>query len=531
MKRKRILAFSLVLVLLFTRAGGFNPPVSVYGAGFGTTVAEYIVTLLASVNMAITEPVTLNNINASFGNLALNTVTQAELQTAVNSFNTAMGSSTLIDSFATTALEAQQYINVTGTEFLNGYQIAATSGADNLLASISNYNTTGVMAPVAGAATYIQGAGAIIGAIGAGVGLGIMINNLRENINNYISRHLPLNSVVKFANNNVDGVLSRPANNTYYNVTVHHLPSSGLISGYYYDPETSTYRIAVINNTTSQQLVQRLRGVTLGNGSGWGSNMKVNSGAYLIVDQAYNNNLEPLYGYNFGNIGNVIALSGKVGTVMPSFNNGIIGENGNITSVDEIKPSYDEENQTYKPINWNDYMNMVNNANNNTNNIPNNFQNISEDNTLQDIVNDAIQENGEEFNNTVAPYIEEIATTESANPDYVPQQIVPEQPTIPEKPEVSTEDKEVALIGYADNIQNVFPFCIPYDLRDMVKGLIAEREAPRIQWTFQSNLFGFEYTFDIDLSEWDEAASILRLMELIAFVIGLAMVTRYIIGA
>lgn len=252
MKRKRILAFSLVLVLLFTRAGGFNPPVSVYGAGFGTTVAEYIVTLLASVNMAITEPVTLNNINASFGNLALNTVTQAELQTAVNSFNTAMGSSKLIDSFSTTALEAQQYINVTGTEFLNGYQIAATSGADNLFASISNYNSTGVMAPVAGAASYVKAAGPIIGAVAAGVGLGFLIDHLRSAYQNNIGKGLYSNQVALI---NKPAVYfwsyDNPSTSPYY-YTVQGNDANNIIMAYHIRENTPNVAdIYFINNSNS----------------------------------------------------------------------------------------------------------------------------------------------------------------------------------------------------------------------------------------------------------------------------------------
>lgn len=528
MKRKRILTFSLVLVLLFTRAGGFNPPVSVYGAGFGTTVAEYIVTLLASVNMAITEPATLNNINASFGNLALNTVTQAELQTAVNSFNTAMGSSTLIDSFATTALEAQQYINVTGTEFLNGYQIAATSGADNLLASISNYNATGVMAPVAGAANFVKAAGPILGAVGAGVGLGFLIDHLRTSYLNNIGQGI--------YNNNVH-IINEPAVYFWDYVNPSNNPefcsarNNNTIMGYVITGN-HTFDIYLINNTDREVAVQKYRK----NLSSMGTILRVPAHSYGKSSQNSgrdeNQPLRVWGGIKFSSENDAKRYLNYTGN--PYYSPDLIGENGNQQlqngAASQIVNNYDYNNYTYKPIPWNVYQEWANQANENTQNIQENIANNPEQ-LIQDIYDNAFSEQGEDFVNFTNPYIEDIYQTVAPDPDYEPQPIYPEQPTIPEKPEVSAEEKEVALIGYADNIQNVFPFCIPYDLRDMVKGLIAEREAPRIQWTFQSNLFGFKYTFDIDLSEWDEAASILRLMELIAFVIGLAMVTRYIIGA
>lgn len=536
MKRKRILAFSLVLVLLFTRAGGLNPPVSVYGAGFGTTVAEYIVTLLASVNMAITEPVTLNNINASFGNLALNTVTQAELQTAVNSFNTAMGSSTLIDSFATTALEAQQYINVTGTEFLNGYQIAATSGADNLLASISNYNATGVMAPVAGGANFLKGAGPIIGAVGAGVGLGFLIDHLRTNYQNAIGRNYALGkkqivdkpAVYKWDTTN-------PSYSPYFLTSRDNQSwNDNIVIGYWYDEDTTLSGYAIYINNTNHNITTGTFNTTNGKPFYNGGGKTITPGQYDTYRCLRLGDVGMWGGINFGSLENALRYVGYNGN--PYYSNNFIGEEGNQRTETPsslptmITNNYDTENQTYKPVNWNDYVNWANQANENTQNIQENIANNPEQ-PIQDIYDNAFSEQGEDFVNFTNPYIEDIYQTVAPDPDYEPQPIYPDQPTIPEKPEVTAEEKEVALIGYADNIQNVFPFCIPYDLRDMVKGLIAEREAPRIQWTFQSNLFGFEYTFDIDLSEWDEVASILRLMELIAFVIGLAMVTRYIIGA
>jgi hypothetical protein len=77
-------------------------------------------------------------------------------------------------------------------------------------------------------------------------------------------------------------------------------------------------------------------------------------------------------------------------------------------------------------------------------------------------------------------------------------------------------------------LQSVFPFCIPFDFINFIGCLSAEPEAPRFEWkmTFLEGL-GFEpYTMVIDLSAFNTVASVMRTMELLAFIIALIMVTR-----
>lgn len=85
-------------------------------------------------------------------------------------------------------------------------------------------------------------------------------------------------------------------------------------------------------------------------------------------------------------------------------------------------------------------------------------------------------------------------------------------------------------------LQDVFPFCIPFDLYDTFANLQATREAPNMTIHFDSNLVPFVpddwyYDMTIDLSDFDGVASILRTMELIGFVIALALASRKLIGA
>lgn len=79
---------------------------------------------------------------------------------------------------------------------------------------------------------------------------------------------------------------------------------------------------------------------------------------------------------------------------------------------------------------------------------------------------------------------------------------------------------------YAIDLRRFFPFCIPFDLYDLFTAFIAEPEAPVFKWKIPVPQIGKEFEVEIDLSAWDEVAKLVRSLELIAFAVGLAMVTR-----
>lgn len=85
------------------------------------------------------------------------------------------------------------------------------------------------------------------------------------------------------------------------------------------------------------------------------------------------------------------------------------------------------------------------------------------------------------------------------------------------------------LDGMKVELKDIFPFCVPFDVFDIVKNLQAGREAPSFSYEFKFDKIGLDYTFNINLSEFDTVAAILRTMELIAFCVGLALITRQII--
>lgn len=78
---------------------------------------------------------------------------------------------------------------------------------------------------------------------------------------------------------------------------------------------------------------------------------------------------------------------------------------------------------------------------------------------------------------------------------------------------------------YALDLTQYFPFCLPFDVYRLLSAFVAEPEAPHFDWEV-INPWGENWVFTIDLSMFDSVASVLRNLEKIAFVIGLAVVTR-----
>ncbi|MCM1468373.1 MAG: hypothetical protein NC086_09510 [Alistipes sp.] len=78
------------------------------------------------------------------------------------------------------------------------------------------------------------------------------------------------------------------------------------------------------------------------------------------------------------------------------------------------------------------------------------------------------------------------------------------------------------------DIKGIFPFCIPFDLYDMLNLLVAGREAPHFEYRFY--IPGIvDYTMEFDFAMFESLADLLRKMELLAFCVGLGFVTKSLI--
>lgn len=74
------------------------------------------------------------------------------------------------------------------------------------------------------------------------------------------------------------------------------------------------------------------------------------------------------------------------------------------------------------------------------------------------------------------------------------------------------------------DLRKFFPFCIPFDIYDIFVAFAADPVAPHFQWDI--DIWDYTWSIDLDLSAWDEVAAILRRLELLAFIVGLGLVTR-----
>ena len=73
-------------------------------------------------------------------------------------------------------------------------------------------------------------------------------------------------------------------------------------------------------------------------------------------------------------------------------------------------------------------------------------------------------------------------------------------------------------------LKDFFPFCIPFDIYNMMGALCADPVAPK--FTFATSFLGQVYSVDIDLSAWDNVAVVVRYMVVAIYIVALAVATR-----
>ena len=104
--------------------------------------------------------------------------------------------------------------------------------------------------------------------------------------------------------------------------------------------------------------------------------------------------------------------------------------------------------------------------------------------------------------------------------------------TDPDNPGPSDDSN---IDDYKADLRDVFPFCIPFDLIHLLNVLDAEPEVPVFKIPIDleaENPFTGDKIVDyhnemvIDLSDYDEAIKVVRILEIIAFLFGLMLITR-----
>lgn len=515
-KNHKIISYFIVFILVFTVVAGavFTAPVAVYAlslAGLRSTIASLIISLLLECGVAPVNVNWLNQLNNAYG--ATSSIGTIE-DMITNGLLTDTGNG-LIDSGLSQAIQNNPayedlFIDDIFTTVVTDQGVKVATGASNLADTAINVGTFGKI-------------GAYAGAIGVGVGLGVLANHLREKFTDFVKSRLPidtLDTIVYDASAWGGGVFNFIGVNGTKNYI---MAEDGLVYGIRHDSVSNRDVVYIVNLTTigkqykytSEDMFGDITSDTYGISgypAGLPDNLRgsVTTRGY-VTGETYG---EP---YLFSSDDNMfinqvrtLRTNGKPASVPTSPD--LIGDHGNQTYDDEtdsvpyIRPIL-PDNHDMTPVDYDDYMDYVDTANDNTEN----------DDTGQEI-------QGQEFVDFVTPYF----TPNPEQPIIPDQPVGPEQPTIPDKPPATPEDTADALdLTVSSDIKDIFPFCIPFDLLAIVKELKVNRQAPVI--TCPVDMQG--NTITIDLSRFDEIAELLRLLELVLFIVGLAVATRSLIGA
>lgn len=80
-----------------------------------------------------------------------------------------------------------------------------------------------------------------------------------------------------------------------------------------------------------------------------------------------------------------------------------------------------------------------------------------------------------------------------------------------------------------NGLEDFFPFCIPFDLYEIIRLLNVSPQAPRFTWRLGFGSQFEPYDVDIDLSSYETVARVFRIMAIIGFIVFLTLKTRDLI--
>lgn len=119
------------------------------------------------------------------------------------------------------------------------------------------------------------------------------------------------------------------------------------------------------------------------------------------------------------------------------------------------------------------------------------------------------------------------------NPDPNPNPD-PDNPD-PDNPDNPNPTPEEEASPYKADLREVFPFCIPFDLIHLLKVFEADAEAPVFEfpldieldnpWTGEK-VVDYHHTFKLDMSDYEPVIKILRIFQVVFFIIALMLITR-----
>lgn len=130
------------------------------------------------------------------------------------------------------------------------------------------------------------------------------------------------------------------------------------------------------------------------------------------------------------------------------------------------------------------------------------------------------QTNSETYNQTMTDTVTDTVTELAPAP-------LPDTGTDTDTDTDTTTDVDVKK--YKRDLRMVFPFCLPFDLIDLLDALDADPVTPSFKMPFVVPALDINMSVDLDLSFLDDVAAMIRLFETIGFIITLIMATSKLI--
>lgn len=97
---------------------------------------------------------------------------------------------------------------------------------------------------------------------------------------------------------------------------------------------------------------------------------------------------------------------------------------------------------------------------------------------------------------------------------------------------INPDSVNIPDIPIISNLKDRFPFSIPWDIKNMLVNLRTTPQAPVFDLSFTIPVINYEWKTVVDLSSWNSAAELFRLLFLISFIIGLALFSyRHFFGS
>lgn len=510
--------------------------------GATASVADCVMSYMASAGAAIANTdwinTLYNSLGPSFGTvesfaeqgmLVLNDSGAwepvAELTTAIE------------NTSAYASLGLGDIFNVSAAEAAAGGGVVAASGAATLSGAMGGVASTGVL-PLLGGVTA---------AYWGGIALGTLANHLVDAYGERVAKGVALDVLETVLNSvPLNGRLcSRVDGNYIYyymvpsNVGCYIYFNGNYWHGFYINNNnvsvTVNYKISTSLNSTYRITLGARNANTNNGGSGDGLNRNQFTG-FEDMPSGFNTPDD-------------FALSVRQGqtvlNIKPPYSPDIIGVNGNNNgnydsenskyNVPDFKPEIDTGTQAAKPLSlsdWLDFANGVQNNNNQTNPLPDNAEAYGDIMDALTVPKPSVNPDDDPNQN---PNPNPVPTpTPVPTPDYPDPN--PDQPQWESETNPSTEpipdQIPTGKPWVVQGLEDKFPFCIPWDIAKVFSALNSgSRQAPYIHWRFNPPNTPIDYTFELDLVDFENVAELLRLLELGAFIVGLAWATRYLIGS